>query len=81
METHMTFQLVLPDDHRCNLTEKAIQTWKYHLISVIIRTAEIFLFRLWFQAIPQLERQLLILRKSNVNPKVSAYTQVHGPPN
>ena len=34
---------------------------------------------LWYQAIPQSEQQLLILRKYNVKPKVSAYTQVYGP--
>ena len=33
METGMTYQLVPPDDHRWNIAEKTIQTWKYHFIS------------------------------------------------
>ena len=31
-KTSMTYQLVPPDDHRRNLSEKAIQTWKDHFI-------------------------------------------------
>ena len=38
--THMTFQLVPPDDHLCHLVEKAIQKWKDHCIGVIIGTAQ-----------------------------------------
>ena len=75
----MTFQLVPPDDHRCNLVEKAIQAWKDHFIGVMIGTAAAFPVHIWFQSIPQAERQLFILRQSNVNPKVSSYYQLYGP--
>ena len=34
MATGMTYQLVQPDDHRRNIAEKTIQTWKDHFISV-----------------------------------------------
>eukprot|EP00804_Cyclotella_cryptica_P003838 CCRYP_020455-RA/>CCRYP_020455-RA protein AED:0.30 eAED:0.34 QI:0/0/0/1/1/1/2/0/650 len=34
----MTYQLVPPDDHRSNIAEKAIQTWKDHFIAVISGT-------------------------------------------
>eukprot|EP00804_Cyclotella_cryptica_P026916 CCRYP_014749-RA/>CCRYP_014749-RA protein AED:0.26 eAED:0.26 QI:0/0/0/1/0/0/2/0/1022 len=34
----MTYQLVPPDDHRRNIAEKAIQTWKDHFIAVISGT-------------------------------------------
>ena len=33
--THMTFQIVPPDDHRRNLVEKAIQTCKDHFIGIM----------------------------------------------
>ena len=53
--THMTFQLMPPDDQHCNLAEKAIQTWKYHLIGVMSGNATTFHVHLWCQAIPQAE--------------------------
>ena len=31
------------------------------------------------QAIPQAERQILLLRQSNVNPSISSYAYVYGP--
>ena len=41
--TDMTFQLVPPDNHRHNIADKAIQTWKYHFIGVLSGTAAYFL--------------------------------------
>ena len=79
--TNMMYQLVPPDDHRCNITKKALQTWKYHFIGVLSGTADTFPLHLWCQAIPQAERQLLLLQQSNVHPKLSAYAHVYGPNN
>ena len=42
-------------------------------------TAVAFPIHIWFQAMPQAERQLFLLRQSNVNPNVSAYSQLYGP--
>ena len=47
-------------------------------MGVLSRTADTFPLHLWCQAIPQMERQLLLLRQSNSNPKISAYAQVYG---
>ena len=77
--THMNFQPVPPDDHRCNLAEKEIHTWKDNFIGVMSGTVATFPVHLWCQAIPQAEWQLFLLRKSNVNPKVSAYAHIYGP--
>ena len=41
-QTSMTYQLVPPDDHWCNLAEKSIQTWRDHFIGVMSRTSESF---------------------------------------
>ena len=79
--TNMTFQLVPPDDHRHNIAKKSIQTWKDHFIGVLSGTAESFPDHLWCQVIPQAERQLLLLRQSKSNPKISAYAHVYGPHN
>ena len=76
--TNMTFQRVPPDDHRRNIAEKAIQTWKDHFVGVLSGTARDFPLHLWCQALPQMERQLLLLRQSNVNPNISAHAHVYG---
>ena len=75
--TDMTYQLVPPNNHRRNIAEKAIQNWKDHFVSVLSVTAATFLRHLWFQVIPQVERQLLLLRQSNMFPKISAYSHVY----
>ena len=77
--TSMNYQLVPPDDHRRNLAEKSIKTCKDHFIRTMSRKEEIFPAHLWCQAIPQAKRQLLLLRKSNVNPKISAHDYVYEP--
>ena len=77
-DTNMTFQLVPPDDHRRNLAERAIQTWKDHFVGVLSGTASTFQLHLWCQIIHQAERQLLLLQQSRVNPKISAYDHVYG---
>eukprot|EP00804_Cyclotella_cryptica_P006176 CCRYP_015258-RA/>CCRYP_015258-RA protein AED:0.58 eAED:0.58 QI:0/0/0/0.5/1/1/2/0/438 len=41
-DSGMTYQLVPPDNHRRNLAEKAIQTWKDHFIAALSGTAEKF---------------------------------------
>ena len=40
-------------------------------------TAESFPAHLWYQSIPQAERQLLLLQQYNINPKISAYAYVY----
>ena len=76
--TGMTYQLVPPDDHRFNLAEQAIQTWKNYFGSVLSGAASTFLLHLWCRIIPQAERQLLLLSQSNVNTHISAYSHVYG---
>ena len=78
LATGMTFQPELPDDHSQKIGEKAIQTQKDHFIGVMSGTSTTFTLHLWCQDIPQAERQLLLLRKSNVNPTISAYAYVYG---
>ena len=78
-ESNMDYQLVPPDDHRRNIAEKAIQTWKDHFISASSGTATSFPSHLWCQIIPQLERQLNLLMNTNSNPKVCTYTALYGP--
>ena len=76
--TGMTYQLVPPDNHRRNIAERAIQTWKNHFVSVLSGAASAFPLHLWCQVIPQAERQLLLLSHSNVNTHISFYAHVYG---
>ena len=47
-------------------------------MGVISGTASTFPKHLWCQAAPKAERQLMLLRQTNVNPNVSTYAHVYG---
>ena len=81
MATGMTYQLVPPDDHRRNIAGKTIQTWKDHFIAVCSGVSTNFPMHLWCRIIPQSEKQLLLLRQSNFNPKISDFAYLYGPHN
>ena len=70
METGMTYQLVPPDDHRRNIAEKMIQAWKDQFISICGGFSAQFPMHLWCRLIPQAEKQLLLLRQTNINLKI-----------
>ena len=72
----MTYQLVPPDDHRRNVAAKEIQTWKDHFIAALSGTANNVPLHLWCQVIPQMEKQLCLLRQTNINPKISTYAHL-----
>ena len=74
----MTYQLVPPHDHRRNIAEKAIQTFKSHLIAVLCGTAENFPLHLWDRLLPQTEKTLNMLRQSRLVPNVSSYAHLYG---
>ena len=76
--TGMTYQLVPPDEHRRNIAEKTIQTWKDHFISVCRGVYAHFPMHLWCRLTPQPEKQLLLLRQTNINPKISAFAYLYG---
>ncbi len=70
-------QLVPPDTHRQNLVERAIQTFKNHFIAILLGVDESFPMALWDRLIPQAVMTLNMLRKSRVNPNISAYKYVN----
>jgi hypothetical protein len=72
------YQLASPHDHRLNPAERAIQTFKNHLISILHGSDSNFPAWLWWQIIPQVIITLNMLRRSRINPKMSAYTQIFG---
>ena len=54
-DNQMTYELVLPDDHWRNIVERAIQTAKSHVISVLCDCDPNFPIHLWDLLLPQTE--------------------------
>ena len=73
-----TLQLVPLDNHRKNLAERAIQTFKSHFKAILAGVADNFPMNLWDRLLPQMVLTLNLLRQSNVAPTVSAYQYVNG---
>ena len=78
METGVTYQLVPPDDHRQNIAEKIIQTWKDHFISGCSGVSAHFPMHLWCRLIPQAEKQLLLFSQTYINPNISVFAYLYG---
>ena len=73
-----SIQLVPPDNHRRNLAERAIQTFKNHFKAKLAEVDDTFPMHLWDRLLPQTVLTLNLLRQSNVAPTVSAYQYVQG---
>ena len=78
IKKNCAIQLVLPDNHRRNLAERAIQTFKSHFKAVIAGVDDNFPMHLWDRLLPQTVLTLNLLRQANVAPTVSAYQYVQG---
>ena len=75
---NIDFQLAPPGIHRRNAAERAIRTAKNHLIAAFCSVDPNFPMHLWCRLLDQANITLNLLRGSRVNPKLSAYAQVHG---
>jgi hypothetical protein len=67
-----------PHDHRTNAAERAIRTAKNHLKAGWWSMDDKFPMNLWDKTVPQAELTLNLLRGSRINPKLSAWEQLHG---
>jgi hypothetical protein len=74
----LTFQLVPPYSHRRNSAERAIKSFKDHLIAGLCSTDKSFPMHLWEIILPQAVITLNMLRTSRINPKLSAATHIFG---
>jgi hypothetical protein len=72
------FQLVPPGIHKRNAAERAIRMFKNHFIAGLCSADKTFPIHLWDQLLPQAKITLNLLRGSRINPKSSAWAQVHG---
>ena len=74
----MRYQLVPPNDHRRNISEKALQAFKHHFGAVLCGIDVMFPVQLWCCILRQAEHQLNMLRKSGVNSEVSSFKILYG---
>jgi hypothetical protein len=74
----IVFQLVPPYSHIRNSAERAIQSFKDHLIAILFSTDKSFPMHLWDRLFPQAVITLNMLRTSRINPKLSAATPISG---
>ena len=64
--------------HRANRAERSIQTGVNHFFSTIATTDADFTIRAWCYTIEQMEITVNMLRPTNINPKISAFTILYG---
>ena len=67
-----------PYFHRRNATERAIRTFKDHIISILCGTDPLLPINLWNKLLPQATITLNLLRISRINPQLSAFSQIWG---
>jgi hypothetical protein len=78
-QQNITFQLVPPYSHRQNSAERAIRSFKDHLIAGLCSTDKSFPMHLWDILLPQAVITLNMFRTtSRLNTKLSAATHIYG---
>jgi hypothetical protein len=75
----VNYQLGTPGVHHRNVAERAIRTFKNHFIAALCGLDKNAPLHLWDRLLPQTLLPLNLLRGSWINPKLSAWAQVHGP--
>ena len=78
IEKYKHFQLVLPHLHMRKSAERAIQTFKNHFIAGLASVSKNLPVHLYCRLLPHCLLTLNLLRPSRINPKLSAYAQLHG---
>ena len=77
-KNNIQYQLVPPHIHRQNSAERAIRTFKNHLLANLEGAGPNFSVSEWDWLLPQIQITLNILRNSRVNPKLSSYAYLFG---
>ena len=73
-------EYVPPHSHRANRAERAIRTFKNHLVSCLSTTDTSFPLYIWDEILPQCELTLNHLQPFSLNPSISAYEGLHRAP-
>jgi hypothetical protein len=74
----ITSQLGPPYSHWRNSAERAIRSFKDHLIAGLCSTDKYFPMHLWDRLLPHAVITINMLRTSRINPKLSAATHIFG---
>jgi hypothetical protein len=74
----IAYQLVPHRCHRRNATERAIRTFKEHVVVGLSSVDPSFPMHLWDRLLPQAEITLNLLRTSRLHPQLSAAAHFHG---
>jgi hypothetical protein len=77
-EQDISFQLIPSYIHRQNLAERAIISFKDHLIVGLCSTDKSFPMYIWDRLLPYALITLNMIRTSRINPKLSASTHLDG---
>jgi hypothetical protein len=77
-QQNITIKFVPPYSLRRNSSERAIRSFKDHLIAGLCSTDKYFPMHLWDRLLPQEVITLNMLRTSRINPNLSAATQIYG---
>ena len=72
------FQLCQPNDHHTNQAEKAIDTRKCYFLAGLSGVDPNSPLHLWCRLLPQATQTLNLLRRSRINPQLSAEAQLNG---
>ena len=72
------WQFFEPSNHQVNATERAIQTWKNHIISGMCSADKEWPLQLWDQLTEQVIITLNLCRTSRKDQALSAYHSFHG---
>ena len=78
MKNDVEYELVPKGQHRRNIAERGIQTWKLHAIGMFSGFPTAAPLFLWDKMLPQIDMQVNLLRFSNVNPTVCSNTVLNG---
>ena len=74
----LEYQLVPPNQHRRNAAERAIRTFKNHLLAGLATCDPQFPVHKWDRLLDQAELTINLLRNSRVNSSLSAHAYLHG---
>ena len=74
----ITYQLVTPGNHRHNIADISIQTFKNHFIAGILCADMRFQLQLWYRMLQQAIISLKIICKSILHLQISAYAHLYG---
>ena len=77
-DKNLTYQVASPGDHRLLSVERAIQTFKNHFISILYGADGSFPANQLDRLLPQTVMALNMVRRSRINPRLSAYQQIWG---